>query len=102
MMKMKLDNLQYFLSAYLHQDWPDEYASSAEALDSFCKNESAGRVSGLQADIEMLTKSNLDNEGVAATLTELGSFFEPSGEKSSPRQWLGEMAAQLAEGKPMH
>jgi CdiI immunity protein len=101
MMKMKLDNLKYFLSAYLHQDWPDEYTSSAEALDSFCKNESAGRVSGLRADIEMLSKSNLDNEGVAATLTELGSFFEPSGEKLSSQEWLGKIAKRLADGNPM-
>jgi CdiI immunity protein len=97
MMKMKLDNLQYFLSAYLHQDWPDEYASSAEALDSFCKSESAGRVSGLRVDIETLLKVNLDDEGVTATLTQLGSFFEPSGEQTSAQKWLKKIATRLEE-----
>ena len=85
----KCDGLvRSFFSAYLHQDWQEEYASSLEAANdySYC-GEIADRISTLEGLQRLI---DLSNEGgfYEDDLLNFGCYYLPSRDGYSLPEWL--------------
>lgn len=99
-----MDNVDYpslwqFLGAYLHQDWQEDYAESAEALSDFIVGEPA-LAPHLVPEIDRLLAATQNSRQTEAALLQLGSFYVPSARGQDPRQWLAHIRTQAAEALP--
>lgn len=72
-----MTGLRQLMTAYLHQDWREEYdGARTSAVDDFARRES-DRVLGTLDDIDELLRSARSDAAVAHTLDALGNFRDP-------------------------
>jgi hypothetical protein len=89
--------LRDFLSAYLHQDWPVEFASYEDAVDEYLTDEPRiERVAGAARALRALAASSATEDAlVQRLLDELGSYYDPRPDRISVRDWLTSIAERL-------
>jgi hypothetical protein len=89
--------LRDFLSAYLHQDWPVEFASYEDAVDEYLTDEPRiERVAGAARALRALAASSATEDAlVQRLLDELGSYYDPRPDRISVRDWLTSIADRL-------
>ncbi len=88
--------LEYFFSAYFHQDWQSEHADSSAVVDTFRRGESDQQVAEVRAELHRLLDSGLDGDELKTLLHDrLQSAWAPSPGGPGYRQWLRELLARF-------
>lgn len=81
--------LEYFFSAYFHQDWQSEHADSDAVVDTFRRSESEQQVRQVRAQLQQLLDAGLGEDELKALLQDqLQSAWAPSSDCPGYRQWL--------------
>ncbi len=77
-----------FLGGYLHQDWPEDYATADEAVRVAIAESDAKRLRGVERELPTLLR--LPEDDLRAVLAELCDYYPP-GDGRSWRGWLEEV-----------
>ncbi|MEZ7179435.1 contact-dependent growth inhibition system immunity protein [Pseudomonas mosselii] len=98
---MKLPMLSHLLGCYFHQDWPEEYSDSAEALRNMLVDEPREmHVAGVR-EIDEVLSFNLSEKALEQLVVqEIGCFFAPDSEGLDYAGWLRKVREVLADGHP--
>lgn len=91
------ETFQYFLRAYFHQDWMEDYSSSLMALDDFIEHESQETVSSLYCELVDILNADAFIEEI---INEYGGNYSPSTEGFSVKGWLQEVCNKTHEAIP--
>lgn len=85
------------LSPYLHQDWPDEFQDSSEALAAAVASEPKEMFCDVCREINSLLASNLNEDDLEKVIRDkAGCYFAPGSEGHTYRSWLKEALAALS------
>lgn len=86
---MEFPALTQLLGCYLHQDWPEEYTDSSEALADMLKHEPQATLLAGAQEIEVLLASKLSMDDLEHLVRwKIGCFYAPSSEGVSLAEWL--------------
>lgn len=86
---MEFPALTHLLGCYFHQDWPEEYSDSSEALTDMLKHEPQATLLAGAREIEVLLASKLPKEDFEHLVTwKIGCFIAPDSEGVSLAEWL--------------
>lgn len=95
-------NLSRFLGAYLHEDYEDFYGDVEGAVAALYAAGGPGRTSEVLNELVQLRARQLDDAGIAAALTAMGSYFWVPASGLPYADWLGwlenELRTVLADG----
>ncbi len=81
--------LEYFLKAYLNQDWPLDAATVWDVVREFRRAERPDRLQQLGDDIDAVLAQDLDEAALRELLVAtLGGWYEASGDHMTYRTWL--------------
>lgn len=95
---MKFPMLSHLLGCYFHQDWPEEYFNSTEALRSMLVDERKEvLVAGVREIDELLDFSFPDEVLEYLVAREIGCFFAPDSEGLDYAGWLRKVRAVLTD-----
>ncbi|MBV4504785.1 hypothetical protein HU751_007975 [Pseudomonas sp. BW13M1] len=96
---MKFSVLSHLLGCYFHQDWPEEYFNSAEALRSMLVDERKEvLVAGVREIDELLDFSFSEEALEYIVVREVGCFFAPDSEGLDYAGWLRMVREVLTDG----
>lgn len=92
--------LQYFFSAYFHQDWRSEHADSNALVDTFRRNESDDQVRQVRRELRQLLDAGHTEQALEALLHgQLQSSWAPTTDgPEGYRQWLQGLHDQFSAG----
>lgn len=83
---MKIETINYFLSAYLNQDWPYEAKNPDEVIKNFKTSEVSQKIEDLRAEISYLLASNeVLNQNF---INKNGGYYLPEVDGLSVREWF--------------
>lgn len=98
---MKLPVLSRLLGCYFHQDWPEEYSDSAEALRNMLVDEPREmHIAGVREIDEVLGFNFSEKALENLVVQEIGCFFAPDSEGLNYAGWLHKVREVLADGHP--
>jgi len=81
---------------YFHQDWHDEYATTAAAATTFRLEAPPAAVGAALAEIERVLAMRLDERTLGRLLHDgFGCSYVPQVDELSNEQWLRQLRAQL-------
>lgn len=86
-----MENLQYLLSAYFHQDWNHTHDSWQRVIDEFLTDDSA-TVVRVPEEIDRLVEQTPDDGDLQEKLIELGCAYDPP---EGDRTWLLEVRDRI-------
>lgn len=88
-----MDNLEYLLSAYFHQDWNHTYDSWQAVVDDYV---AVGRdaTRAVPTEIDRLLLQTPDDSELANVLTSLGCAYDPP---EGDRQWLAAVGERIRD-----
>lgn len=91
------DEIRNFFSSYFHEDWAQEAEDPAQIISLFLAQEwKSEELRALAAQIRRFVDRHPDDQELERALfAELGSYYQPSADKVSPRKWLQEVASTL-------
>ena len=90
------DALSELFSAYLHQDWGDEFSDEFSAVKAMIESEPQASVSQASIEIDGLLRSNLSEEEIAEVIMDqVGCYYDPASANQSYRDWLAAVSRQL-------
>lgn len=96
MISIDTPNLNQLLGCYLHQDWPEEYSSSAAAIRAMLRESSIQSRQGAVREIDNLLKQNWNEAKLGKFLLhQAGCYFDPSDESTTRAEWLKKLQRQL-------
>lgn len=89
-----MDDLNYVLSAYFHQDWNHTYDSWEAVVDDYvsASGDSAGAV---PVEIDRLLRETPDDKELATTLIAMGCAYDPP---EGDRAWLAAVGQRIRAG----
>lgn len=86
--------LSYFVQAYFHQDWRDEWSSSLDAVRAFDQSEPTENKQALKEALRAMLKEGDLGQGA---INELGGNFRPETEQLSTREWIERVLATIEQ-----
>lgn len=86
--------VEYFFSAYFHQDWRDECASSFEVVEMFAREETAELVLSLAKALKDISHREYFSQNQFSALS---ANFNPTLEGMSVEEWLIKAQGILVE-----
>lgn len=90
-------HLEQFLGGYFHQDWTLEASQSTEVIHRYLSTAPAELIQSLLSETRALMGERLNESMLHQRLHELGSSFEPAGEKTTSSAWLKKLEQSLVE-----
>lgn len=87
--------IRLLLSAYLHQDFVDEFPTALDAVQSFAQAEPTEVVRTAINDIDALLSDEHFLRSPDAVLAELGSCYDPRSEGMTAIEWLRQVRSIL-------
>ncbi|MCX5510492.1 contact-dependent growth inhibition system immunity protein [Pseudomonas sp. BJa3] len=97
---MEFPVLIHLLGCYFHQDWPEEYTDSSEALADMLKHEPQATLLAGAQEIEVLLASKLSIDDLEHLVTcKVGCFFAPDSESVSLAEWLSSIRHAFLYGQ---
>ncbi len=88
--------LEYFFSAYFHQDWQSEHPDSEAVVDTFRRGESEQQVRDVRDELRRLLDTDLDEDELKALLHgRLQSAWAPTPGGPGYRSWLQGLLARF-------
>jgi len=85
----KYSALGQLLGSYFHQDWPDEFNDSSEAIHEIVNNEPNDRLIAGAVELDELLSFKLTEEAYREIMiVRIGCFFEPESENQTYVEWL--------------
>jgi len=85
--------LRDFLSAYFHEDWPDDGSDDRAIVAAYQRKSSAEERGRVCLELARLLSRGLDDQQLRRILLDdLGCYFSPRG---SAAQWLAEVQDML-------
>ena len=88
--------LEQFLGAYLHQDWQDEYSTTAMGFQDFLDGEP--RYGALiAAELRRVLASGEDEAGLLELIRDCGSYYLPDDWGLTARTWLTSLLEMCPE-----
>jgi hypothetical protein len=81
-------NLRQFVAAYLHQDWPDYYATPWDALDDFIRRQGPSDCQSLVREIDSLLDESDEDAVRRVVVDEMGSNYRVEADGLSYVGWL--------------
>ena len=95
---MDLPNLAILFGAYYHQDWMIDDGSAVAVRHRFIKEEPESVVNGAAIELgRLLSLTNHDDDLDTIVFRQLHSYYDPTSEGSSLRQWLLETQQALSD-----
>jgi hypothetical protein len=88
--------LNRLFSAYFHQDWHEEYDTTASAVNAFLHDAPPSLVNSAVADIDALLALRLDDEALGSVLRDgFECNYVPAVDEVGNHQWLRQLRALL-------
>ncbi|MBV8195895.1 MAG: hypothetical protein JOY80_10250 [Candidatus Dormibacteraeota bacterium] len=82
--------------AYFHQDWHEEYATTAQAVDAFLRDAPPSLRTAVTGDIDRLLQLQLDDDELGRVLRDgLDCNYVPSIDEVTNEQWLTQLRSLL-------
>lgn len=88
--------LENFFSAYFHQDWTVEHDTPEAVVDYYLDSEPVGEVARVREDLDRLLAQDLEEDELAQKVQDFGSYYDPSADGASYRDWLSGLSERLA------
>jgi hypothetical protein len=97
-MTLDLKISSQLLGAYFHQDWADEFANDANALQLIISSETSNTLRAVADEIAKLLALGLDEIELARIVNEtIGCFVDPASKGQTCAEWLSETLTFLRE-----
>lgn len=94
------ENLKQLFGGYLHQDWPDEFGSDAEAVQAMIEGDTPDTIAAAREELRELLSMQISEQELANIMVNrLGCYFEPASVGKTYREWLKGVVEQWARAK---
>lgn len=81
--------LSQLLGCYFHQDWPEEFNNSSEAIHEIINSEPRDKLLAGAGELDQLLALKLSEEACREIMiAKIGCFFEPESEGLTCVDWL--------------
>lgn len=90
-------SLQHLLGAYFHQDCFVDSTNADTVLGDYLRDSSVQEVTAALGEIRQLLEHEKTEAALVTTLLDLGSFYQPSADGFTSKQWLERLASTLEE-----
>lgn len=95
-MKYDLASSSLLLSAYLHQDWVDEFENVSDAIGDIVKSEPTPILHRAAEELRDLLAAPLSDANLQEIMTDdIGCYFAPSSIGQSYHRWLADVASRF-------
>jgi hypothetical protein len=96
MTRESVEALSQLLGCYFHQDWPCEYGTDLEGLQSMVENEPRERIIKGVAEIDRFLATHRSETELCEIMTgAIGCYFNPSATGITYRDWLSRVRSIL-------
>jgi hypothetical protein len=86
------NSLKQLLGCYFHQDWPEEFDNSRQAVQAILEGEPHKQIlQGIEEIDMLLSEARSESDWREIIINQIGCYFEPESEGVTYSEWLTQL-----------